>query len=585
MALAKKTYILFKGRLARNPTIKVGRKSIRSHTVRYLGVTLDENRNFTVHVEEVMGKTLGDEQIYKHGVESVLSAYADSKDIPSDDPYLHCKLWGVHLGSQINLCRSGKGDSRSTEEHITEADGSLPDCINRCTECSPRWMAVGPPYKEKRFGVLDKKGKDGKGEAPPHTRCDNIWRGGNSPVGGVSEMLGEKLDRLENKHLQPFQGLVHFITGKGPYPASLRKLGIIESGNCECGEEGTPEHVVLDCVLTLEARRNYQREIQERLVGEVLRDLIYWTFLNQIALEASDRAKIAYIDRFKEAQERIRRDVDNDNDEEDDSDTEGETDTDTSVISARISGVNMNSEGFPRPYDPPPWKQERGIVVDGSSESRWRMVAALQPSGTIGPSLSACPVSQDTGGVDPLNMMPAPNQLPSPGQPFSLPTKRELSTIPKAGTDEVWVYPSQQEAWHEVLKWEALHAKECTDPKLKRFGGKATEYSPRARIRHWMGCGKEVRYIIDYYDGPIHPGSYSFAILDVRPAMDSWENCWDRMKVAYWRWMYSKEADDTSSSSTSKSYDKVINYMTSHCNRAIPAERMLSVDEDSANLC
>nr|CAD7589661.1 unnamed protein product [Timema genevievae] len=197
-------------------------------------------------------------------------------------------------------------------------------------------------------------------------------------------------------------------------------------------------------------------------------------------------------------------------------------------------------------------------------------------------------------------VMPAPNQLPSPGQPFSLPTKRELSTIPKAGTDEVWVYPSQQmfwnamlrkgwrwkdsdiaqkdmddiirihnanneEAWHEVLKWEALHAKECADPRLKRFGGKATEYSPRARIRHWMGyelpfdrhdwvvdrCGKEVRYIIDYYDGPIHPGSYSFAILDVRPAMDSWENCWDRMKVAYWRWMYSKEADDTSSSSTS----------------------------------
>jgi hypothetical protein len=24
-------------------------------------------------------------------------------------------------------------------------------------------------------------------------------------------------------------------------------------------------------------------------------------------------------------------------------------------------------------------------------------------------------------------------------------------------------------------------------PKLKRFGGKATDYSPRAKIRHWMG--------------------------------------------------------------------------------------------------
>ena len=67
----------------------------------------------------------------------------------------------------------------------------------------------------------------------------------------------------------------------------------------------------------------------------------------------------------------------------------------------------------------------------------------------------------------------------------------------------------------EVLKWEALHAHECCEPKLKSFGGKATDYSPRARIRQLMGyelpfdrhdwivdrCGKDVRYIIDYYDG------------------------------------------------------------------------------------
>jgi len=61
-------------------------------------------------------------------------------------------------------------------------------------------------------------------------------------------------------------------------------------------------------------------------------------------------------------------------------------------------------------------------------------------------------------------------------------------------------------------------------------------------------CGKEVRYVIDYYDGgSVQPGSYQFAILDVRPAMDSWENIWDRMRVAYWRWVYSS---DTSSDTT-----------------------------------
>nr|CAD7393732.1 unnamed protein product [Timema cristinae] len=43
----------------------------------------------------------------------------------------------------------------------------------------------------------------------------------------------------------------------------------------------------------------------------------------------------------------------------------------------------MNSEGFPAPYDPPPWKQERWVMVDRPSESRWRKAAALQPSGSI----------------------------------------------------------------------------------------------------------------------------------------------------------------------------------------------------------
>ena len=39
----------------------------------------------------------------------------------------------------------------------------------------------------------------------------------------------------------------------------------------------------------------------------------------------------------------------------------------------------------------------------------------------------------------------------------------------------------------KVLKWEALHALECGNPKLKSFGGKATDYSPRARMRQLMG--------------------------------------------------------------------------------------------------
>jgi cytochrome c heme-lyase len=139
--------------------------------------------------------------------------------------------------------------------------------------------------------------------------------------------------------------------------------------------------------------------------------------------------------------------------------------------------------------------------------------------------MTECPVKHDD--VNPLNMMPPANQKPAPDQPFLLPTERQVSTIPKVavtpeGKQDFWVYPSQQmfwnamlrkgwrwqkddlqpkdmadiikihnanneQAWQEVLKWEALHARECGNPRLKSFGGKATDFSPRAKMRHWMG--------------------------------------------------------------------------------------------------
>ncbi|CAG9808464.1 unnamed protein product [Chironomus riparius] len=204
--------------------------------------------------------------------------------------------------------------------------------------------------------------------------------------------------------------------------------------------------------------------------------------------------------------------------------------------------------------------------------------------------VSECPI-QGAADVNPLNMMPAANQKPSPGQPFPLPTARVTSSIPRAVPSPEgkthWEYPSQQmfwnamlrkgwvwqkedlsakdmddiikihnanneQAWQEVLKWEALHARECGNPKLKSFGGKAKDFSPRAKIRNWMGyelpfdrhdwivdrCGKDVRYVIDYYDGGMVDEKYKFALLDVRPAMDSFDNVWDRMKVCYMRWKY-----------------------------------------------
>ncbi|XP_053436707.1 holocytochrome c-type synthase isoform X3 [Nycticebus coucang] len=150
-----------------------------------------------------------------------------------------------------------------------------------------------------------------------------------------------------------------------------------------------------------------------------------------------------------------------------------------------------------------------------------------------------CPVKgaafDSKENLDPSNLMPPPNQTPAPDQPFALSTVREESSIPRADSEKKWVYPSEQmfwnamlkkgwkwkeedisqkdmyniirihnqnneQAWKEILKWEALHAAECPcGPSLVRFGGKAKQYSPRARIRSWMGSQRLFPSMKMYY--------------------------------------------------------------------------------------
>nr|CAD7264441.1 unnamed protein product [Timema shepardi] len=95
--------------------------------------------------------------------------------------------------------------------------------------------------------------------------------------------------RIDNAHLEPSPGLVQFITGKGQYPESSRKMGLVKTDRFECGEVGTPEHVVLECARTLEIRRPNQREVQGRLVGDILRDPARWRFLDKLAGIVLDR--------------------------------------------------------------------------------------------------------------------------------------------------------------------------------------------------------------------------------------------------------------------------------------------------------
>nr|CAD7603020.1 unnamed protein product [Timema genevievae] len=130
--------------------------------------------------------------------------------------------------------------------------------------------------------------------------CLTVIRCWEEDFSTVAECCG----KLENEHLLPSRGLIHIITEKGPYPASLRKLGLVDSGECLCGQEGAPEHVILECVRTQEDRRTYQTGIQGRLVGHILSPPVLWKLLNAIASELSEGARNDHLAIRNEARQR-----------------------------------------------------------------------------------------------------------------------------------------------------------------------------------------------------------------------------------------------------------------------------------------
>lgn len=102
-----------------------------------------------------------------------------------------------------------------------------------------------------------------------------------------------------------------------------------------------------------------------------------------------------------------------------------------------------------------------------------------------------------------------------------------------------------EETWRQVREYEALHPECLGGLKLLRFQGKPTEPTPKARLKQFVGysapfdrhdwvverCGKEVRYLIDFYQGKPTPGKPIAMHIDARPAADDLASVWDRIRL------------------------------------------------------
>jgi len=173
----------------------------------------------------------------------------------------------------------------------------------------------------------------------------------------------------------------------------------------------------------------------------------------------------------------------------------------------------------------------------------------------------------------PKNQLPPqtwpPSEKPGPYKEDTDKTSANLSTvtvasnIPRGNSDENWQYPSPQrfynamqkkgwdpkaedmvqvvsihntvneKCWKRILEFESLHKNECVTPKLLKFQGKPKELSPKAKFYHYLGytlpfdrhdwiidrCGKQVRYILDFYTGKKIDDNITSIYLDIRPEL------------------------------------------------------------------
>uniref|UniRef100_A0A6A7GAV6 Holocytochrome c-type synthase n=1 Tax=Hirondellea gigas TaxID=1518452 RepID=A0A6A7GAV6_9CRUS len=106
--------------------------------------------------------------------------------------------------------------------------------------------------------------------------------------------------------------------------------------------------------------------------------------------------------------------------------------------------------------------------------------------------------------------------------------------------------------WNAILEYENLHKSSCPEVKLARFWGMFEQHTIKARLIHSLGndypfdrhdwvvdrCGKEVRYIIDYYstqkNGSTDDDDLEF-FIDARPAPNFF-GLVDRAHLAFNKW-------------------------------------------------
>jgi cytochrome c heme-lyase len=178
-------------------------------------------------------------------------------------------------------------------------------------------------------------------------------------------------------------------------------------------------------------------------------------------------------------------------------------------------------------------------------------------------------------------------EYPSPQQMYNAMLRKGYTDTPQDAVESMVAVHNflNEGAWAEILEWERRFGRglsqgwqqcrrgedgsvitaggggdwrdsDCQEPKLLRFQGRPGELSPKARFQSYLsylfpnsfdstppfdrhdwfvqrhlpdGRTKELRYVIDYYEGPPEPTGEPVFYLDVRPAVDTPSQACERL--------------------------------------------------------
>lgn len=306
----KTTFMFLKGVLHRDPMLRVNGGLIRRKPVtRYLGVHLDESRLFSKHIEEICRKglilfnklasianktyhlRLETIRLYHQSLLVTIMAYGASS-------------W-AHRLRKIKPALAIRRVQRSVLIRLTGAySTSSGDALQVITGIPPLDLLIrerGALYwlrKNDMDHVTNILGRPADSPAAVREWLYDEWqqRWDELQTGRrVHRFLPNVRERMRYKFLRPTRGMVHFLTGHGPYAQYLQKIGANENRACGCGEEGTPEHVLWDCPLYANTRTGELPP--HRDVGRLLRSRAHWRLLDNLASAVSAEAHDEHIRR------------------------------------------------------------------------------------------------------------------------------------------------------------------------------------------------------------------------------------------------------------------------------------------------